>query len=364
MSDEPTALELLKKKKVPTRRSLGDGLVGKVGARGWQRPNVAVSDRLFKHYHVVDPWDPEGKQEKDPIGLGDSALRMGEPKREVAPHLKPPEVGGGALGPGKAAASPGGKPSEVDPLAKWRRPAVKPTGEEAAPTHKPAAAPAGEAGARPPLPTPIPGAPKERKLTPGLFDGSKKPGASGEFGGSKDRPALKGPLPMRPDAPPGKAPPQAPGGAAGGGSARPASAAPAKAPPAPARAVGAPNPAAALPRPPIARPAGVGGGASGGRAAGPASGANTGSGRFGARNQVRSLSVEDVEPEIREVTLAPVGTSPPPMSESASEAPAPAKVEPAKVIERRIPTGPIGLDDIFGGSSEGRIRRPKKGEGK
>jgi hypothetical protein len=353
---EPTAKDLLKKKQLPAHKAVGDELVERVGARAWDRPNVAVSDRLYRRYHVQDPWDPQSPKEGDPIGLGPVSLRLGETKREVAPHAKPPEAGGGTVkkADGSAAA--------VDPLAKWRRPAVAPTGAEAkapAPPPKPAptpapkpadagkppapgeapkaAAPAGKPA--PALPTPVARAPGERKLTPGLFDAPKKEGAKDTP--KSDRPPLRGPLPQRP----GSA--AAPSSSGGPAPARPA--------PPPSRPGAPPSPGArpAAPPRPIARP---------GRGA--------------------PVNFDD-EPEVTEVADLP--PPPPPARPAApsifdvgpapeivelSPAPAPPVVEkpPEKVaekpIDRRIPTGPAGLDDIFGMASEGgRLKRPPKPEG-
>jgi len=50
---------------------------------------VAVSGRLYKQYRVPDPWDPEARKDATPIGLGPVSLRLGQQRREPAPHLKP-----------------------------------------------------------------------------------------------------------------------------------------------------------------------------------------------------------------------------------------------------------------------------------
>ncbi len=63
----------------------------KVGRRGWERPRVCISARLYKQYRVRDPWDPASKAMDEDIGLGSVALRLGENRRQPAPHLKPRE---------------------------------------------------------------------------------------------------------------------------------------------------------------------------------------------------------------------------------------------------------------------------------
>lgn len=62
-----------------------------VGRRAWQRPRVAISSRLYKQYRVPDPWDPAAKKDATPIGLGPVSLRLGQKRRQPAPHLKPKE---------------------------------------------------------------------------------------------------------------------------------------------------------------------------------------------------------------------------------------------------------------------------------
>jgi len=38
---------------------------------------------------VPDPWDPSAKKDSTPIGLGPVSLRLGEKRRQPAPHLRP-----------------------------------------------------------------------------------------------------------------------------------------------------------------------------------------------------------------------------------------------------------------------------------
>ena len=71
------------------RAVCGSGLNGRVGRRGWERPRVAISNRIYKQYRLPDPWDPNAREEATPIGLGPVSLRLGEARRDPAPHLKP-----------------------------------------------------------------------------------------------------------------------------------------------------------------------------------------------------------------------------------------------------------------------------------
>jgi len=105
----------------------GDSVQDRVGRRAWSRPRVAVSDRLYKQYRVPDPWDPSAKKESTPIGLGPVSLRLGEKRRQPAPHLKPkpPKEKKKSLADVARAAprpppKPKPKPSPVDTKAKAR----------------------------------------------------------------------------------------------------------------------------------------------------------------------------------------------------------------------------------------------------
>jgi len=64
-------------------------MLQRIGRRAWSRPRVAVSNRLYKLYRVPDPWDPNARKESTPIGLGPVSLRLGQERRQPAPHLKP-----------------------------------------------------------------------------------------------------------------------------------------------------------------------------------------------------------------------------------------------------------------------------------
>lgn len=75
-------------------------------------------------------------------------------------------------------------------------------------------------------------------------------------------------------------------------------------------------------------------------------------------------------PVVREVPVTPPPaptpdlTSPSPTASgapAAAEAPPKKKKAPPKPVDRSIPTGPMGLDDIFGGALEGgRMRFGRK----
>jgi hypothetical protein len=72
-----------------TRMVCGDAVLERVGRRAWSRPRVAISARLYKQYRVPDPWDPNAESDETSIGLGPVSLRLGEKRRQPAPHLKP-----------------------------------------------------------------------------------------------------------------------------------------------------------------------------------------------------------------------------------------------------------------------------------
>lgn len=88
MSDEK-ARDILGE--LEARATLGEYLTKAVGRRGWSRPRVSISPRLFIRYHIGDPWDPRPMDSSTQIGLGPVSLRLGEKRRQPAPHLKPKE---------------------------------------------------------------------------------------------------------------------------------------------------------------------------------------------------------------------------------------------------------------------------------
>ncbi len=71
------------------RAVCGSAILERLGHRAWSRPSVAVSARLYRQYRVPDPWDPNARRDETPIGLGPVSLRLGEKRRQPAPHLKP-----------------------------------------------------------------------------------------------------------------------------------------------------------------------------------------------------------------------------------------------------------------------------------
>lgn len=153
---------------LPVRRTPGAGIARRVGRRGWERPNVAVSARIFKLYKLNDPWDPQPTGD-DAIELGPVALKLGE-RRQVARHAKPPR-------PPK---NLGGVRDEK-PWEKYKRkgPPPRPKREAKPPSRQAQPAPTRAEGPR--------------------------PTTSGEFG-SPPKHALKGKLPVRPDPPSGVPP--------------------------------------------------------------------------------------------------------------------------------------------------------------
>jgi hypothetical protein len=151
-SEEVRVRDLLRSGELTPRPVLGFATCKRVGARYWERPNVAISGRLYRKYGVEDPWDPDSENKGREIGLGPVGLRLTEPRRQVAPHLRP-------KAPKQKQKK---KPQAVDPLARWRKK------EAAKPSPRAAPAP-------PPRPEP-----------PRMFEGPK-------------RHALKGKLPVRPD---------------------------------------------------------------------------------------------------------------------------------------------------------------------
>ena len=71
------------------RRCLGDRLLSRVGRRAFERPNLAISGRLYRLLDVPDPYDPEPEARRWQAKLGPVSLRLGENRRQPAPHLRP-----------------------------------------------------------------------------------------------------------------------------------------------------------------------------------------------------------------------------------------------------------------------------------
>ena len=86
---EKKAKEILKD--LPTRRVLGHAMLQKVGRRAWERPNVCISSKLYRIYAIPDPFLPSKEARKWLIGLGPVSLKLGENRRQPAPHLRPKE---------------------------------------------------------------------------------------------------------------------------------------------------------------------------------------------------------------------------------------------------------------------------------
>ena len=120
------------------RRVVGSIVSNRVGSRWWNRPNVAISNRLYRKYGLDDPWDPDRSDKPRELGLGPVGLRLTEPRRQVAPHLKPKQ-------PKKKP-----KPQAADPLARWRKkPPTKSAAPAPAPPQEPKPEPPSPFGAKP-----------------------------------------------------------------------------------------------------------------------------------------------------------------------------------------------------------------------
>ena len=78
--------------RLSSRIGVGGEVAQKVGRRGFERPNVAISNRIYEQYDVPDPWAPKSKKKSNKwdTRLGVS-LKLGESKRQPARHLMPKE---------------------------------------------------------------------------------------------------------------------------------------------------------------------------------------------------------------------------------------------------------------------------------
>ena len=76
---------------LPERKVLGHRMLQTVGKRAWERPNVAISSKLYNLYAIPDPFSPNEEIKKWFIGLGPVSLKLGENRRQPAPHLMPKE---------------------------------------------------------------------------------------------------------------------------------------------------------------------------------------------------------------------------------------------------------------------------------
>ena len=73
------------------RPILGHRLLKKVGRRAWERARVSISHRLYELYDIPDPFMPGAKERKWSARLGPVSLKLGENRRQPAPHLRPKE---------------------------------------------------------------------------------------------------------------------------------------------------------------------------------------------------------------------------------------------------------------------------------
>ena len=89
MTVEKKAKEILTE--LPKRKILGSLLLKRVGRRKWERPNVAISAKLYRIYSIPDPYLPSAESRKWLVGLGPVSLKLGENRRQPAPHLRPKE---------------------------------------------------------------------------------------------------------------------------------------------------------------------------------------------------------------------------------------------------------------------------------
>jgi len=89
MTVEKKAKDILKE--LSHRKVLGHKLLRSVGRRKWERPKVAISAKLYRLYAIPDPYLPSKEARKWLIGLGPVSLKLGENRRQPAPHLRPKE---------------------------------------------------------------------------------------------------------------------------------------------------------------------------------------------------------------------------------------------------------------------------------
>jgi len=299
MSEDLKVRDLIKRRELADRRPLGARLAQRLGARMWERPNVCFSGRLYARFGLADPWDPNGpREDPDPVSLGPVAVRLGEKRRQPAPHLRP-------KAPPKKKAAP-------DPLAKYRRPAPTPkAAPEPAPAPRPTTAPApapptgGTAQASSPAGRAVP-----LPVRPDLAAVQERKGLT---------PAPR-PTPRPPATPPPARVPGPPGPGGGGGPQR-----------------GGLRP----PMPPRATP-------------------RRQAGRMRAR-AVRAPAPDLSSPPPPEVVELVAPSTTPVVVDAPVVVEAPPAPAPAPAPRRAAPTGPVGLDDLFGlGQQEGRVRMRRR----
>jgi len=135
------------------RKSLAEQMLERMAGRAFQRPKVATSSKLYEYFDIPDPYAPKPHIDKWEAKLGPTALRLGENRRQPAPHMK-----------------------VKDPNKKKSKPASKP--------FRPQGVPQAKTRSEAPMPAPPPLA--------------KQSKASKEFG-QKVPHKLVGKLPVRPD---------------------------------------------------------------------------------------------------------------------------------------------------------------------
>lgn len=163
----------------------GGSLTERVGRRGWERPRVSVSPRLYRQYRLADPWDPSAPTSDADVGLGPVGLRLGK-KRQVAPHLTPK--------PPKAKAKSIAEKAREAALAAPRSPKVPPKpSKEPAPPKEAEKAPAAQTDDER-IAAVYEARRKAEEQTRPRRLASRSPDTGGNGG-----PALRGSLPVRPD---------------------------------------------------------------------------------------------------------------------------------------------------------------------
>ena len=70
------------------RKSLAERMLTRMAGRAFERPPVATSSRLYDYFDVPDPYAPKPHKDKWEAKLGPTALRLGENRRQPAPHMK------------------------------------------------------------------------------------------------------------------------------------------------------------------------------------------------------------------------------------------------------------------------------------
>ena len=188
MSDTPDnrkAKEILSS--LSQREPVGDRILSRVGRRFYGRFNAATSSRLFELYDIPDPYQPEAYDSKWAVKLGPVSLRLGENRRQPAPHLTVREPKKSKDNPNVGAQfRPKGIPEAKRPPPPAPKPTPKPT-----PKAEASASPQTQAKAQehPPIPKSNAHVPKR-----------KRSDLASEFG-MRPSPEKQAPasIPVRPD---------------------------------------------------------------------------------------------------------------------------------------------------------------------